>query len=183
MKRITKLMLIAALALASLPLGAQSALACSCMAPDAQDLFANSDGAFVGTLIDSPGENGRPFANSAEQVPYLFEVEAAYKGEITSQVAVMSAISSASCGLSMQEGARASVFMWVDGGEWHSGLCSTMDAEALLDGPFEAIDIVAADDIPTAPETDLARWALVGIGGIALVGVALVLYRKRSLEG
>ena len=182
MKRITRLLLIAALALAALPLGAQSDLACSCMAPDAQELFTNSEGAFVGTLIDNPGDDGQPFTNSAEMVPYVFEVEAAYKGEITSQIAVMSAISGASCGLEMPEGARASIFMWVDGGEWHSGLCSTMGPEALLDGPFEPIDVIEASEIPTAPETDLARWALAGVGGIAVAGVALALFRKRSVE-
>ena len=146
------------------------AFGCSCIEPDVEQLFTGHEGAFVGTLIEAPSID-EGFVDTADPVPYVFEVEAAYKGEITNPIIVMSSVGGASCGFVMGEGASASVFVWSDGQQWQGGLCSTMGPEALLDGPFEAIEVVEAEQ----PQgTSVARWALAGLGvaGIAAAGVA-----------
>ena len=151
------------------------AYGCSCIEPDLEQLFSGHEGAFVGTLIERPPLD-EGFVNSADLVPYVFEVEAAYKGEVTNPMTVMSAVSGASCGLEMPEGASASVFVWSEGGEWHGGLCSTMGPEALLDGPFQTVEFAEAE--PPAG-TSVARWALAGLGiaGAAAAGIA---YQRRN---
>lgn len=168
---------VAILAVAFLP--SSPAYGCSCIEPDAEQLFNDSDGAFVGRLVEAPSFSGG-FVSSADLAPYVFEVEAAYKGEITNPMTVMSAISGASCGLEMPEGASASVFVWSEGEAWHGGLCSTMGPEALLDGPFEAIEVSEAEQ-PAG--TSVARWALAGLGvaGAAAAGAAYRRNRKPTI--
>lgn len=148
------------------------------MAPDAAELLAHSDGAFVGTLIDEPG----PLigvGSSADMVPYVFEVDVAYKGEISNPITVKSARSSASCGLAMGLGQQAAIFVDRDGGEWTGSLCATMGPEALLDGPFEPIPLV--ESAPNA-ETQVARWAVLGVGVIAGVALGVTYLRKRPAQ-
>ncbi len=178
MKLISKLSLLAVILASTFLVGAKAAYGCSCMPPDAEALFSASDGVFVGTLIEAPSEPTGLVASSADPVPYVFEVEAAFKGEITSPVTVISAISGASCGLEMPEGASASLFVTERGGEWHGSLCETMGPEALLDGPFDPIPVVAGDAGPLT-ETSLARWVLLGIGGIGAAALAVARSRKR----
>lgn len=175
--------LIGLLVAGGLVAGAESALACSCVIPDATGLLEGSDGAFVGTLIKAPGEPLAGVVSSADQVPYVFEIDAAYKGDLDSPITVFSARSGASCGLEMGIGQQASLFVDGDGGQWTGSLCSTMGPEALLDGDFEPIAFGLSGDSGLAAETSLARWALLVIVGIGAVGLGIsTVQRKRGAD-
>ena len=178
-EKLRRVALIAALAAASLMTSAQPAFGCSCMVPVAEDLMETSDGAFVGTLIAEPSEPSGLIVSSDELVPWIFEIDVAYKGNLASPITVASSISGASCGLEMGEGHNASIFLRQVGDQWHSGLCERMDAEALLDGPFEPIPFGQSGDSGLATETSLARWALVVIVGGGAVGLGISAARRR----
>ncbi len=175
--RLMRLALISLLVAAGLVAGAESAMACSCMIPDAQALMGGTDGAFVGTLIKAPGQPLGGVVSSADQVPYVFEIDGAYKGDLDSPITVFSARSGASCGLEMGVGQQASLFIDGDGGgQWTGSLCSTMGPEALLDGPFEPI---AFGESTPSGETSVARWTLGGLLGVAGVALGISTLRKR----
>lgn len=175
--RIVRLLVLGALTTVTLLATAGPASACSCLIPDAEALFANADGAFVGTLVQAPSQPITGVVSSADPVPWVFEVQAAYKGDISSPITVTSPLSSASCGLEMVEGDRASLFVYRDGDGWRGDLCSTMGPEALAAGPF--VEVAFSRDSQSGSSE--ARWAL---GIVAAVGAGAVgAYWVRSRRG
>lgn len=87
--------------------------------------------AFVGTLVDVDGQLGAVF-NSAADTVYRFEVESWVKGDLGPVVEIHSAANGASCGIEVGVGNRAGIMVRVDGDEYHSSLCETIDADVLL---------------------------------------------------
>ncbi len=175
-RTIPRALLVVALAAMSLHLGTQSALGCSCMEPDAADLLANSDAAFVGTLVAVPDQPAIGAISSADQVPYVFEIQTVYKGELDTPITVYSSRDSASCGLEVGLGNSATLFVDQSDDGWRGSLCSTMGPEALADGTFEPLPFGQA---PEPPAQDFARWALLGVGAVAGAAVGLSVVRAR----
>lgn len=153
----------------------KTALGCSCIAPDAEELLASSDGAFVGTLIEEPGP-GIGIVSSADEVPYVFEIEAAYKGDLASPITVVSARDGASCGIEVPLGEKAALFINRSGNQWHGNLCAQMGSDALLDGGLPPIPFGEASP---SSESNLARWVLVGLGGAAAATAGVTFVRRR----
>lgn len=87
--------------------------------------------AFVGTLVDVDGQLAAVF-NSAADTIYRFEVENWVKGDLGPVVEIHSAANGASCGIEVGVGNRAGIIVRVDGDEYHSSLCETIDADVLL---------------------------------------------------
>jgi hypothetical protein len=112
-------------AVATLAATAESAHACSCVAPDPRVLLAQSDGAFVGRLVSSrrlgPGRR-----------LLTFRVERRVKGAIGARVDVESPADSAGCGVSAPVGRRVGIFLDRHRGRWLSTLCRQVDPAALL---------------------------------------------------
>jgi hypothetical protein len=177
-----RILLAAVIAGTTVVTGAGTALACSCIAPDPQSLLETTDGAFVGTLVERPAEPSGDIVSSADMVPWVFEVEAAYNGAIENPMVVFSAISGASCGFEMSEGSSASLFVTRVGDEWQGNLCQTMSSEALLESGFITIEWGTAD---TGEATILARWALGGIIAVGVGGLVLTRIRRSrdAIEG
>lgn len=126
-----------AVALAVLPL--QAAKACSCGPLDPRDAFESSDGAFVGTFIESrladPPGPGEPFSSGADTI-YSFTLDEEYKGELGEPgdvVEVHSPYSGASCGLEVQPGQDYGLFLDVRerDGAWTSSLCAQVSPETM----------------------------------------------------
>lgn len=176
MPTLLRFLLVAVIAGTTVVTGAGTALACSCIAPEPQNLLETTDGAFVGTLVERPAEAS---GDSADMVPWVFEVEAAYKGAIENPMVVFSAISGASCGFEMSEGSSASLFVTQVGDEWQGNLCQIMSPEALLESGFTTIEWGTTD---TGGATTLARWALAGVVAIGVGGVVLTRLRRSQTE-
>ena len=126
-----------ALGLALLPL--QAAKACSCGPLDPRDALASSEGAFVGTFIEShlaePPDPDGGFSSGADTI-YSFRLDEEYKGELGEPgdvVEVHSPYSGASCGLEVREGDQYGLFLNVRerDGVWTSGLCSQVSPKTM----------------------------------------------------
>ncbi|MBD0330779.1 MAG: hypothetical protein ICV64_11840 [Thermoleophilia bacterium] len=131
---------------------AGDASACSCAVGDPRRMLAESDGAFVGTLVERRSPPPRPIMSTGDPVTLVFEVEQAVKGTLPSRVEVVTATSSASCGLEVPLGQRVGLFLTRDRDRWTSGLCQQIDPERLL---------AAARPLP-APEGEGPLAVLVG---------------------
>ncbi len=92
---------------------ATPAHACSCAMPDPRSLLAQTDGAFVGRLIERRDVgDGRAI--------FTFRVERRVKGAMESTVDVESASNGAACGLETTIGARIGLFLERRAGRWTS---------------------------------------------------------------
>lgn len=103
------------------------AKACSCAIGDPRDALAQSDGAFIGTLLSQtpdPGDGG-------ESSTYTFTVDEEVKGDLDGTIEVHSASNGASCGLEVPIGGQTGLFLRDDGGVWWSSLCSQIDPDEL----------------------------------------------------
>ena len=164
-------------------MGTGTALGCSCIMPDAEAFFARADGVFVGTLIEEPNEPSFGPTSSADQVPYVFEITEAYKGDLESPIVVYSSRDGASCGLEVGLGHEATLFIDHGPEGWNGSLCSTMSADALLNGPFKPIAFGAAGDIGLPAATSLARWVVFGLLGVGAAAAGFTLVsRRRSID-
>jgi hypothetical protein len=158
--------------------------ACSCLAPDPGRQLPQADGAFNGTFLDrdepTPGPDGA--LSSGDAVEFRFRVDEVFKGEFGPQVGVLSANSSASCGLAAKPGDQIGLIVAQRDGRWHGSLCSTYDANALRAeaGPGRR---------PSAPTTtgqDSGSPAGLVVLGAAVVlvavalGVGLAVRRRRA---
>ena len=177
-----RFLLVAVIAGTTVVTGAGTALACSCIAPEPRNLLETTDGAFVGTLVERPAEPSGDIVSSEDTVPWVFEVEAAYKGEIENPMVVFSAISGAECGFEMSEGSTASLFVTRVSDEWQGNLCQIMSPEALLESEFMTVEWGTTD---TGEATTLARWALGGIIAVGVGGLVLTRIRRSrdAIEG
>ncbi len=104
---------------------ATPAHACSCAMPDPRSLLAQTDGAFVGRLIER-----RDLGDGRAR--FTFRVERGVKGALGSTVDVESASDGAACGLETTVGARIGLFLERDGGRWTSSLCWQVSPGDLL---------------------------------------------------
>jgi len=107
------------------------ASACSCAELDPSTALDEYPAAFVGTLVDVDGQLGAVFSSDADTI-YRFEVENWVKGDLGPVVEIHSAANGASCGIEVGVGNRAGIMVRVDGDEYHSSLCETIDADVLL---------------------------------------------------
>ena len=104
---------------------ATPAHACSCAVPDARSLLAQTDGAFVGRLIERRDLGGG-------RAVFTFRVERRVKGSMGSTVDVESASNGAACGLETTIGARIGLFLERRAGRWTSSLCWQVSPDDLL---------------------------------------------------
>jgi hypothetical protein len=116
---------VAVLVLAGLAGSVGAAQACSCVPPDPWTYLQQSDGAFVGHLVDRRDTgNGR--------VALTFSVERTLKGRIGETVEVRTSGSGASCGIEASVGQRVGLFLVREGGAWIGSLCRQVAPEDLL---------------------------------------------------
>ena len=104
---------------------ATPAHACSCAMPDPRSLLAQTDGAFVGRLIER-----RDLGDG--RAVFTFRVERRVKGAMGSTVDVESASNGAACGLETTIGARIGLFLERRAGRWTSSLCWQVSPDDLL---------------------------------------------------
>jgi hypothetical protein len=136
--------------------GAAPAKACSCALGDPREGLEMSDGAFVGTLLSRTG-GPHDSTNTLR-----FQVEIAVKGELGSEVDVLTSANGASCGLEVAPGERVGLFLGRgdDGPTWWSSMCSRVDPDELL---------AAAQPLPAPDGSGPVRYLVGGAFGDARV--------------
>jgi hypothetical protein len=112
-------------------LAPRPASACSCIELDPSTALNEHPAAFVGTLVDVDGQLGAVFSSDSDTI-YRFEVETWVKGDLGPVIEIHSAADGSSCGIEVGVGNRAGILVRVEGGEYHSSLCETIDANVLL---------------------------------------------------
>jgi hypothetical protein len=134
----TRALAVAALAVVAGLLGAESALACSCLPPDPPELLKSSDGAFTGRLVavravDPPAE-GEP-TGSGDPTDYIYRVGRVYKHgpglRRGHRVRVRSARDGATCGLPRERGRLYGLFLQRQNRRWHSNSCLVVEPRRL----------------------------------------------------
>ena len=135
MRRRALAAVLAAAAVASL--GAESAMACSCVPPDPEGMLESMDGAIVGRLVAvravNPPAEGEPIG-SGDPTDYAYRVRRAFKGaglRRGKRVRVRSVRSEATCGLPRARGRLYGVLLIRRNGRWHSNLCLTVTPRQL----------------------------------------------------
>lgn len=124
--------ILAALLIATilLFLGTPQAQACSCLAPDPARGIATANAAFVGEIVDvaTIGESEFGIVNA-----FTFSVIEWAKADLGDVVTVTSAGDSAACGLAGRPGDIMGILTSPgETGQLTTGLCQTVDPEALL---------------------------------------------------
>jgi len=166
---------------------AAPAWGCSCVVPDAEELLASHDFAFVGSIVDKQPVGNGQFGGEAL---YTFQVSGWAKGNLGELVTVRSADNGAACGYELAPGQEAAIFVGKGDGTLRGGLCSTMDAASLeavadLAEPI-AIDTAPPPSEPPAVDTNLPApigTIAVGAGAVAATGVAFLLWRRSKAVG
>lgn len=122
--------LLAGLCLVSVPLvvwSAEPAAACSCLARSEPEQLADADAVFVGTATRVDGRQPGAESSLIDPVTWTFSVESVVKGDVGVEQQVMTAASSASCGLELSAGQAYVVFASANpskgAGPLQAGLC------------------------------------------------------------
>lgn len=136
--------LIAAAISVMLPLPAHG---CSCATPsDLNEWVDQSEAVFVGRMVDRVEAGQDPFGGPT--AIYVFEVETWVKGDLGDTIEVHSAADGAGCGFEFWDpDMRTGAAIWEEAGVLNGGLCSQVDADALL----------AAMEGPTMSETGVPK--------------------------
>jgi len=94
--------------------------ACSCVAVDDTEAFAQADAVFTGTAV---AQRGQP--NSTSPTTLVFDVDRVYKGDVAERQEVRTPSSSAACGLTPIDRAPLLVYATEPGGQGDASLGAT----------------------------------------------------------
>ena len=174
----------------------QPAGACSCANGDPRDMFAEADGAFVGTFLESHPVEPNP-TNSGADTIYTFRLDEEYKGELGEPgdlVEVHAPLSGASCGIEAHEGQQWGLFLRLrEDGEWASSLCSQVSPQKMReaasplpaptsDGPIRMVAGGSFGNTQTMMLDARGRTVAYGDGDLDVSQVAPCRGGKRVLE-
>lgn len=165
---------------------AAPAWGCSCIAPDAQEMLASHDFAFVGSIVDKQPLGNGQFGGEAL---YTFQVSGWAKGNLGETVSVRSADNGAACGYELAAGQEAAIFVTKVDGTLQGGLCSTMGADSLeavaaLADPIPTETTPPPDDTPVVETNLSAPIGTIVLAGAAAAaaGTAVVVWRRRAVS-
>jgi len=164
LKKGLQLIFLVAVVSSAIAVAPRSASACSCVGGlDLQERIAESEAAFVGTLI----ETQRSLANilrlgGDDEVIHVFEVETWIKADLGEVIEVHTPADGSSCGFEFwYEDDRVGAFLWEEGGFLHSGLCSQVDPDTLLQLVHSRRNQVGSDTTtPPLQQTDIIPIAV-----------------------
>ena len=106
------------------------AYACSCRPPGTPiEALGQSDAVFQGTIVSVKASTG-PVTSSADNTTVMFQVSKVWKGQITQTSTLTTPGSSASCGVTFEQGKEYVVYGRVNEGSLTTNLCSRTRAVA-----------------------------------------------------
>ncbi len=108
------------------------------------------------------------------------DVEASYKGRVTSTMQVRTATDSAACGVDLAEGARYTVFAYRSGDNLHTGLCSGTTEGNVNASEYGLASRPLAGSPPGSPEASSGwLWFVLPLA-LAAIGVTVLVVRRRT---
>lgn len=120
----------AVLACAALLAQAGPALACSCAELDPRERLGDGDVAFIGRVAAKRALGGsRSFD---ERYEYTLAVERDFNADLGPELTISSITSGATCGFEWEPGQRVAAFLYRQGGEWSTSLCSLVSPAELV---------------------------------------------------
>lgn len=150
--------------------------ACSCRPPGtpAQEL-GQADAVFLATVVDVNAPSG-PIRSSADSTTVTLDVAKVWKGQVTRTLVLITPGSSASCGVSFEQGKAYVVYGRVSEGALTTNLCSrtrpigdaTEDLAALGPGQPPEANIAVPPQLPATGTAGSAE----GAGRVQLLLVA-----------
>ncbi len=190
-----KRLLVAAVVAAGALLGpASPACACDCAPLTEAQAFEQADAVFAATLVrrDEPGGLIR---SSTDPVTLTWTVDAVYKGDAGKVQQVMTAESSASCGLEAEVGKRYLVHADAVGGRLEASLCGgTRPLAGAAGAAGDQLTVAGRAGEPPAPAPELRHesgstvwWPFALGGGLLGAGLLVALWivrrRPRGADG
>jgi hypothetical protein len=184
-------------------LGAQPAVACSCVSFTDQQAFDRADAVFVGDVVGYEPPPTATGYSSNDPALWIFRVDRVYKGRIPPRQEVVSEFSSVSCGLELPRSGEVLVFATRTGGsfspvptpdQYYAGLCSGTRATSAAPVPSTLGDgyrprargpktslpggdrVLGPDgeETPRPYDTVTSIWIMLGpVLGIALVSIVV----------
>lgn len=162
------------------------AFACSCVPPGtpAEEL-TQSDAVFQGRVVSVQTPN-KPIESSADVTTITFETSKAWKGQITPTLTLTTPGSSASCGVTFEQGQEYVVYAHLNEGKLTTNLCSRTntvanaaeDIAALGTGQAPMLYSQAPAQLPATGAADnngmLSSTLLAILGILAVVAGVLV---------
>ena len=170
-------MAVVALAIAVVGLSPATAGACSCMPVTAAEMLDERPVVFVGTEV----ARQQVAASGHLQQLVTFEVETAYKGDVTPEMNLRTGMGGGDCGIGPQPG-----LVGVAAYEWEGNLvvdiCGGLHdpaAIAAIADPIELIDAAPSPPEDTPAGAPWGSWLLFGALAVA-AGASLIITRRRN---
>lgn len=164
------------------------ALACSCSGGGLKAHAANAEAIVTGTPTALSEGDGSGLHDATLTV----EVKRVYRGDVDEKLYVKTSSQGSACGWDPEFGREMHIFLYFEEGNYATNMCSgnTVATEAntrrLVALTGEAMVPTAGTTGEPAPSGVAAvlaapeiRWALAGLGGLALVGALVYLVRRR----
>jgi hypothetical protein len=155
-------LLVLAMLLATIIAQPRPAFACSCMIPGPpEEALEQAAVVFAGRVVQARRAPAGGAVNTADLLPYTFEVSEVWKGQVNSTFTIGSPMSSASCGYEFVLEEEYIVYAYEAEGVLQTGLCTRTaplasaeeDLAALGEGeaPLPGDDPVLVDPMPASP--------------------------------
>ena len=112
----------------SVAIGADLARACSCAPTDPRDRLADGEPAVIGEVEARRTVESTP---AGEVFEYTVRVERGLNASLGPVVMIRGASNGGACGFRWEVGQRVGAFLWREGGNWTTGLCSLVSPAAL----------------------------------------------------
>ena len=119
-------------ALAASALLPASAAACSCAPIEPRDRLAAGDAAFTGRVISRRKHEGAPDYPGNATFTYVFRVGHSFNRRHRKRLRLTAGSQSAACGVLFRKGERVGAFVYRDGGQLTTNLCSIADPDELI---------------------------------------------------
>lgn len=185
-KRIYYLLIALILALASVITFPKETYACSCaFQASPLESMDRSVAVFKGLAVSVKPASLNLFRSTASPVKVSFQVDEVWKGHVTSQIAVETAESSASCGFEFQEGERYVVFAQSSASSLEVNACGGTLLQSLAGSQLTEL---GSGSIPVqlterAEHAYGSKWLemLPFLIVIGISGAAYFIYRKRLI--
>lgn len=119
-------------ALAASALLPASASACSCAPIEPGERLADGDPAFTGRVISRRRNDSTPRLRGDETFTYVFRVGHSFNRRHRKRLRLTAGSQSAACGVLFRKGERVGAFVYRNGGQLTTNLCSIADPDELI---------------------------------------------------
>lgn len=184
MKRITnaaRLTSLALLAMVLVVLVPGEANACSCAPVTTEEMVAGGDVVFVGEEISrSPVPQGQDFAMSQA---VTFNVVEAYKGDVTTEMVLMTGSGGGDCGVGPQPG-LIGIVAYGNGDRLSYNICGSLHEPGAIAALLDPIDLAGQPAAEPLPEpgggTSPMVWVGAAAAGALLIGLGVARNRRQD---